>query len=139
MDEQLVGLAKPVDLDYIKDELPRDKLDTWRYSVLDLVPVDSYLLVCSGRAEGEKQNWSRLELEMRRVGAGLRVLQAGVNFTWANSGDGRSWESAYGLDKGGAVLVRPDQHVEAVLSGVEEIDQILGFIGHSLVDQSCRS
>lgn len=124
--------VQPVDLDYVRRELSADKLEKWRYSTLDLVPVGSYVLFCTFVAP-----WSHLVDDVRTAGFGLRVLRIAQDFGWVDEVAGQAWMSSYGLldDEGGAaaVLVRPDQYIEAVLRDESEIDGVPAMLGHSLV------
>lgn len=124
-----MGLAQPVDLDYIKDEISEEQRTTWQFSTLDLVPVDSYLLICSGQAS----QWTSVTDGLSSMGVSLRILAIEQDFEWAEPTAGKVWEEAYGIEEDGAVLVRPDQHVEAVLSGAEDVAGVLRKIGHSLL------
>jgi hypothetical protein len=134
-DDRWVGLAKPVDFEYIKHELPQDKRERWRYSILDLVPANAYLLVLSGSALGDdEKRWAALEKGLSSVGVQVNVLAIGKDFHWAEPDAGKAWEAAYGVPEGGAVLVRPDQHVEAVIQGSEGVEAVVRGIGRSLVD-----
>lgn len=134
MDDGLVGLAQPVDFDYIRNELPQNKLSVWRYSTLDLVPAGTYVLFCS--MSDNKGRWARLEESMKEKAMALRLLVVGEDFGWVDEEAGRAWREAYGIHLGGAVLVRPDQHVEAVLAGEQDIEEVIARIGRSLMDRS---
>lgn len=102
---------KPVDLRYVARELGPDKLAKWHYSTLDLVPPASYVLVHGG-------GWAKKAAELRMLlgahGVPLAVLEAGRDFDFVDKKAGKAWVEGFGLKSGGAVLVRPDQHVEAV-------------------------
>lgn len=104
------GALKPVDLTYMAGELPADRLQKWQYSTLDLVPAASYVLIHAGA-------WAKKALQLRMLLAAhripLAILEIGRDFEFVDKKAGKTWHDGFAL-KHGAVLVRPDQHVEAV-------------------------
>lgn len=120
----------PVDLSYL-DDLPNSKAKDWNYSVLDIVPLGLYTFFYSGSTWGKKV--PALRQMFGQQGVPLKVVEVGKEFEFTEKKPGKAWCEGYGLNKGGAVLVRPDQHVQCVVASGELpqriVDDVLRTLG----------
>ncbi|KIW23324.1 uncharacterized protein PV07_11532 [Cladophialophora immunda] len=98
---------KPVDVSYVDEFSPAD-LESHRYSTLDLCDLDKFTLV------------GRLDVP------GVKTCRLGRDFEVIGEA-GQKWLAAAGLDVGGGLLVRPDQHIlmTQVGSRLEAIEETL--------------
>lgn len=119
----------PVDLSYL-DDLPSSKAKDWNYSVLDVVHHSSYAFLYSG------STWAKKIPALRQMfaqqGVPLKTLEVGKDFDFIEKKPGKAWQEGYGINKGGAVLVRPDQHIQCVVTSSELPQRILDDVLRTL-------
>ena len=64
-----------VDFAYLDDDMPSDQKQSWRYSTLDLIPIDSYVLICTPSFAHVEAGFSR--------GLPVKRIEYGVDFDFA--------------------------------------------------------
>ncbi|OCT49141.1 3-(3-hydroxy-phenyl)propionate hydroxylase [Cladophialophora carrionii] len=99
---------KPVDVSYVEEFSPED-VELRQYSTLDLCDLDKFTLIG--------------ELEV----AGVKTCVPGKDFDVVGEA-GQQWLKGAGLQDGGGLLVRPDQHILMLLDAdtkVEEVESCL--------------
>lgn len=119
----------PVDLSYLVGDLPPDKLKSWQYSTLDVVPAGAYTLFYSGSTWGKKA--TQLKALFAASSLPLVIVEVGKDFDFVDRKMGKVWSDGYGIGKS-AVLVRPDQHVEAIIPATPSSQTILDATLYSL-------
>ncbi|PMD30074.1 3-propionate hydroxylase [Hyaloscypha variabilis F] len=105
----------PIDCSYVT-ELDAKALGSKQYSTLDLCAVDAFTLIFSAAFT---THWSNVLSELRSnllpksVSKGLKVNAAilGEDFDLVAGARKNEWIMGLQLERGGAVLVRPDQHI----------------------------
>jgi len=121
---------EPIDTSYLGDALKPYVHRKWEYSTLDLIPINSFVIFHSSSGSDFAKE---VEGALNEQQIPVRRVQQGVDFDFADSLEeieaGRRWVSAYGLDKGGVLVVRPDQFIAAVLSPDTFVEGIVGEIG----------
>ncbi|GMK58855.1 hypothetical protein CspeluHIS016_0602970 [Cutaneotrichosporon spelunceum] len=118
-----------VDLSYL-DDLPASKAKDWNFSVLDVVAHGQYTFFYSGSTWGKKV--PALRQLFAQQGVPLKVVEAGKDFEFTEKKPGKAWMEGYGINKNGAVLVRPDQHVQCVVAGSELPQRIINDVLRTL-------
>lgn len=119
----------PIDLSYIA-EFGQSDVDQRQYSTLDLCPMTHFTLITT-----EDSSWrARFEQLMESSSSlPLRLVAVNVDFSFMNEPRAMEWVKGFGLEHGGAVLVRPDQHVLTVFNentSVGEVVNVLhGYLG----------
>jgi hypothetical protein len=117
----IVNDLRPVDLSYLYRkattneviERPTDKQKAWQYSLLDTVPSASFVLFHSG------SSWTKKAFDLKNMFTANHLpvvtLEIGKDFDFVDRERGKMWTRGYGLNKGNALLVRPDHHVESII------------------------
>ena len=106
----------PIDSSYV-DEFSVEQVKEREWSVLDLCAFDAFTLFAPGGQVGRR--WQEILVDARvALPASLKVNVAVLDqdFELLNGNYGDEWKQEMGLNDGGAVLVRPDQHILAILS-----------------------
>jgi hypothetical protein len=119
----------PIDSSYVS-EFSEEEAKKREWSVLDLCAYDAFT-VFVGR-EGA-QSWKQAMTGVRKaLPTGLKISLAVSNedFEIVEGERGKEWVSEMRLAAGGAVLVRPDQHILALFEKAEEALIIGAFKKH---------
>lgn len=104
---------QPHDVSYVR-EFSLSEIAARRYSTLDLVKQQSFALIAAlGGKWKEKVETIREDLPSDRIL--VRLYTVGVDFKFIYP-EQEALFSANGLSAGGALLVRPDQHIVGSLS-----------------------
>lgn len=110
------ALPRSVDLSYLGDEMFQGHPDNWRHSTLDLVPIDAFVIL---HAIIGYDMAHAIEGDMKDRGLPVRRLAHRWDFGFGDQDEpvkaGKDWLAGYGLDKGGVIVVRPDQFIAAVI------------------------
>jgi hypothetical protein len=126
---QLVELAPPIDNRYISEQTVEVLEKKW--STLDLCAFDAFTLIFS---KAFNKHWSNVLQRLRvQVPPQLKINSAILEDDFYLVKGKRSEECVMGfqLDRGGAVMVRPDQHIlgcYGIDSGVKEV--VRGLFEH---------
>ncbi|KAK8846505.1 hypothetical protein IAR55_005591 [Kwoniella newhampshirensis] len=112
----------PVDFAYLGNDMSDEQKEKRQYSLLDLIPPDSYVVLCG---PNQRKYVELCEL-LQRSSIPARLVVCGKDFTFTDE-----VPDGYGLSKGNAVLIRPDQHVELVIEN-ETVEEIVKHIASSL-------
>jgi hypothetical protein len=110
-----VGVDLPaIDSSYVT-ELPLDETTHKQYSTLDLVPIDTFILIVDSTTADQ---WRTSLLEMLsnlhpeiRSTLKVTIVVMGEHFELEPSEHSAAWVDLMGLNRGHATLVRPDQHI----------------------------
>lgn len=132
LDTQYTALP-PVDISYVED-LSSEDVALRRYSTLDLCAPGTFTLLTAKDSVWQDRFLSAKDACNQAIP--LQMLAHGVDFEVIAGGAGDRWLSGFGLDKDGAVLVRPDQHILLLATEattVNDFVQVLhGFLGLGL-------
>ncbi|ETS87827.1 hypothetical protein PFICI_01655 [Pestalotiopsis fici W106-1] len=105
---------KPLNVSYVKEWTEKD-VSARQGSTLDLCSYDSFTLIV-GNQHGWKQRFEQLQkLLAAKTNVKVRLWSVDADFTFAFPEQGKLFCEGFGLESGGGVLVRPDQHILAVL------------------------
>ena len=119
-DVEWVGSMGPINSSYVK-EFNEESLKRRQWSVLDLCAYDAFTLFAG---KEDKKNWLAA-LEEAKIGlpTKLKVNIAVLNedFQIVEGVKKTEWVTEMGLSEGGAVLVRPDQHILDVFGKVDSV------------------
>jgi hypothetical protein len=120
--EILPSRINPVDLSYLGNDMAPYSHRDWKYSTLDLVPIDSFVLFHSSSGVDQAQSAEKSLIEK---GVAVRRLEVGADFDFTQVDEdiiaGKKWVESYGLDQGNVLLVRPDQHVVAICRSADDL------------------
>lgn len=121
----------PTDVSYVK-EFSGEDIQARRYSTLDLCPFDSFALLVGSRSRWASR-FEALQTGLKDQGVRLCIFAAGEDFDFRDSSCAELFSNKTGLESGGGLLVRPDQHLLRVLKaedGHEDISRtILEYLG----------
>lgn len=117
---------QPLDVSYVR-ELDQKTIDVRRFSTLDLCSSDGFTFLVGKRNEWETRLRS---LANTKTGSKLKLqLFAGdEDFDYVEDYHRQLFEEGAGLEHGGGLIVRPDQHIMTRLPAdvtVEELEALL--------------
>ncbi|OLN87753.1 2,4-dichlorophenol 6-monooxygenase [Colletotrichum chlorophyti] len=109
-----VLIQDPIDTSYVK-ELSREEVAARRFSILDIVSPGTFNLIVGCRAA-----WTSRFNDLRRnldekLASRIHLWAADSDFRFSNDEHRKMYEQKGRLSQGGAILVRPDQHILACL------------------------
>ncbi|KAF2014634.1 FAD binding domain-containing protein [Aaosphaeria arxii CBS 175.79] len=110
---KLTEAIEPLDVSYIK-ELSQEEVDARRYSTLDLIEVGSFTLLVNSRAAWEDRH-HEASLSLDNQGIKVRLVAADSDFIFVDQSQFDLYNKGIGFCNGGALLVRPDQHIVGCL------------------------
>jgi hypothetical protein len=124
----------PIDCSYVK-ELDASALEYKQFSTLDLCSFDAFTLIFS---TAFTTHWSNVLSELRpnllkSAGNGLKINTAalGEDFELVTGARRNEWVMGLQLERGAAVLVRPDQHILNCYGVDTQVGEILkGLVTH---------
>lgn len=108
-----VTSLEPIDSSYV-NELTVEQIAAKRYSTLDLCAPDSFTLFAD---QTSHERWYQVLTELKTKlpkGTGalkIKLATLGVDFDLVPGMRAEEWLKGMQLESGGAVLVRPDQHI----------------------------
>lgn len=120
----------PVDLSYLQGDLPSDKVKSWQFSTLDTIPPNSFVLFYSGSSWGKKA--AQIKTLFGQSNLPLIALEVGKDFDFVERKAGKTWQEGYGIGKSNALLIRPDQHVEAIIPSAQSSQAVVDSALYSL-------
>ncbi|KAL3490086.1 FAD binding domain-containing protein [Aspergillus germanicus] len=132
-----VGVDLPaIDSSYVT-EMPLDEITHKQYSTLDLVPIDTFILIVDSTTADQ---WRAYLLEMlsnlpSEVRSTLKVtiVVLGDHFELEPSEHSTAWVDLMGLSRRRATLVRPDQHILTCFdSASAQSSDLRRALGHHL-------
>jgi hypothetical protein len=100
---------EPLDVSYVK-ELPREEIECRRYSTLDLCHFDKFTLIASSQEAWSSRYESLVEL-LKRWGIPVKMWVSGSDFFIMEKKHLELFNREARLSEGGAILIRPDQHI----------------------------
>ncbi|TQN67022.1 2,4-dichlorophenol 6-monooxygenase [Colletotrichum shisoi] len=122
---------QPIDLSYV-EELSSEQVAARRFSTLDLVQPGTFSLIAGRR----RSAWTRRFEESAEVlgygGISLCLWAADEDFVFCDEGHGRLFEQDGRLSHGGAILVRPDQHILECLGPETSVAEIVNCIARHM-------
>jgi hypothetical protein len=108
-----VSPPEPVDVSYV-DDFGSKEIDERKYSTLDLVFPLTFTFVT-----GDKRKWDKkladLKLILPSPAPPTACYALGSDFELLNTEAASKWKRQSGLATGSTYLLRPDQHILAVL------------------------
>lgn len=99
----------PVDLSYVQ-EFGQDDVDARQFSTLDLVSFDAFTLIVSCH-EAWAARFEKLYNLTQPTGITLQFWSMDQDFDFVYEQQRKMFNSGAAFDRGGGVLVRPDQHL----------------------------
>lgn len=102
----------PVDVSYV-DEFSADDIELRRYSTLDICDLDKFTLIG--------------DLEV----PGIKTCRIGRDFDVIGQA-GQEWAKNAGLNDGGGLLLRPDQHILMVLKVDTRVEDVQACLARHL-------
>lgn len=122
-----VNKLPQVNLSYLSGDLPDDKIATWTYSTLDVVPPTSYAFIFA-KGSPWASNAAQLKAQLAAQHVPIVLVEVGTDFEFVEPAAGQEWLEGFSLTSGSAVLVRPDQHVAVVADTTQSVDDVTDTI-----------
>lgn len=117
---------QPLDVSYVH-ELDQKAVDARRFSTLDLCSPDSFTFLV-----GKSGEWTQRVSKLASTKPGsklkLHIFGADDDFDYVEDYHRKLFNEGAGLENGGGLMVRPDQHILTCLTGdtsVEELETLL--------------
>jgi hypothetical protein len=108
-----VNPPEPVDVSYVDDFGPKE-IQERRYSTLDLVSPLTFTFVTANKLAWDKK-LAQLQSLLPRPAPLLASHALGTDFEILQTNAASKWKKQSGLETGATYLLRPDQHILAVL------------------------
>jgi hypothetical protein len=125
----------PVDLTHV-EELAQAEREQRRYSTLDLCRYDTFTLIVNSNQANIKRSAELINIAQKRgqLTIPLRVLHLGVDFNIVFADKAKDWIEKFQLgdEQCGGVLVRPDQHILALLDSDTTPQQLLEMLEEAM-------
>ncbi|KAI4723375.1 hypothetical protein E4T48_00575 [Aureobasidium sp. EXF-10727] len=123
----LATLPRPLNLSYIRP-LPHSTFSSSRkYSSLDLCAMNA-ITVLSGTCD--THSWKEKVAEFLGVNVPISVIQIDADFAVMEGEEGDAWLRGTRLRQGSTIIVRPDQHILAIVENdiavEEKVAQLIG-------------
>lgn len=116
----------PVDVSYVK-ELPAEETSKRKYSVLDMCGVDAFTVLLADH--GPEEVWAKsLRDQFATLGPKINIYTLGTDFELALTESGEDWLNHAGLACGGALLIRPDQHILMRFNAQTPVEQLFKVV-----------
>lgn len=109
LDASITDETPALDVSYVK-EFTAGEIAARQYSTLDLCGMDVFTLIAS-RAEPWTQRVEELQTSLASRNIKVQLWVAGVDFEFTGAEQKALFEKDGGFATGGALLVRPDQHL----------------------------
>ncbi|KAH8668666.1 FAD binding domain-containing protein [Xylariales sp. PMI_506] len=108
-DEKAPEDIQPIDVSYIEEFSPSEIADR-QYSTLDLCAIDGFTLIVPS-LELWEDKFRELKPALAKYSVDVRLWAAGYDFNFVDKKHSQIFDEAAGFSSGGALLVRPDQHI----------------------------
>jgi hypothetical protein len=118
-----------IDSGYVK-EFTQEGIEKREWSVLDLCTFDAFTLFIG---KEERPKWAEVVQDTRREllsGLKINVAVLSDDFEIVEGSKSDDWAKEMGLSEGGAVLVRPDQHILELFEKADAGQVIAALKGH---------
>ncbi|KAI6780267.1 FAD binding domain-containing protein [Emericellopsis cladophorae] len=99
----------PVDVSYVS-EFTKDDIAARKYSTLDLVDMDNFTLIVSSKAAWAER-FQQLQDALDEINGQLQLRAMDADFEFVDAKQLELFEEGAHFSEGGALLVRPDQHL----------------------------
>lgn len=110
-----------VDLGFVKELSDQDR-SARQYSSLDLCEFGAFTFIVNGKAS---QVVDEAVQRLTKAGVPVNVRALSKDFEVVNTEGSAEWSASLGLNAGGAVLVRPDQHIVALVDSHTTTDALV--------------
>jgi hypothetical protein len=121
----------PLNVSYVKEFTPSE-VAVRQYSTLDLCSTDAFTLLVP-TSEPWTQRFEELQTELARFNVKVQLWIDGEDFEFNDANQKALFQKDGGFGDGGALLVRPDQHIVGRLghdATLEELKSlVLGHLG----------
>ncbi|OHF02124.1 FAD binding domain-containing protein [Colletotrichum orchidophilum] len=124
-------LPQPIDTSYVK-ELSDEQVAAQQFSTLDLVNAGTFALITPCRAAWSHRFEDCKAVLGQRLNSRLRLWGADSDFQFSSNSHRRLYDTQGGFSKGGAILVRPDQHILGCISPEASADDLVTLIANHL-------
>ncbi|KAJ0297811.1 hypothetical protein COL516b_010421 [Colletotrichum fioriniae] len=118
---------QPIDTSYVK-ELSSEQIDARRYSTLDLANAGTFALIAPSREAWSQRVEDCKEALGKILSSRLTLWVADVDFKFAFDSHREMYDTKGGFSEGGAILVRPDQHILGCISPDASASDIVTLI-----------
>ena len=126
-------LHRPLDVSYVS-ELSAQDCACRKYSTLDLCAKDGFTVITGFESEDWKAKANEIRSIIQMGSPPLYFCQLGGDFTMTdNTPYSEQWVHSLRLDKGSAVVVRPDQHILCILDRGDATSALLEELNSHLV------
>lgn len=122
----------PVDVSYV-NELSKEDVRARQFSTLDLCHFDRFTLLAPSR-EAWSARYEDARTKLKARGSDLGLWAAGSDFSFVYKSQLDLFDRGVGWLGGGALLVRPDQHVLGILDSETTADEVVSLIRSHLGD-----
>lgn len=117
---------EPIDTSYVR-EFTGDEIAARQWSTLDLLAQGSYT-VLAGQMEAWEDRYGQLQEVLKPWNLSLKMWAAYCDFEFTDSKQSKLFHDNVDFGSGGAILVRPDQHILGCLSETSTIQDMLSLI-----------
>ena len=119
-----------VDVSYVS-ELSSSEIAQRQFTTLDLCAPDSFTFIVAS-SESWQERIQHVKSHYAQSGPRITVYTLGADFDLVIPGPrGKAWIDGAGLNDGGGLLVRPDQHIQMRLESGTSAEEILASLqGH---------
>jgi hypothetical protein len=118
---KLSGLV-PIDVSYVK-EWSKDEVSTRTASTLDLCSFSSFALITQ-TSEDWSHCFANLKASTGKRGIDVRHFMEGTDFDFAFDKQRELFGKEGKLQDGGAILIRPDQHILAIYDAKTSANEV---------------
>ncbi|KAK6073120.1 FAD binding domain-containing protein [Seiridium cupressi] len=121
---------EPLDVSYVKEWSSED-VSARQASILDLCLYHSFTLIVGSRS-GWEQRMGELQDHLQKRNIQIRLWVAGTDFEFVFQKHEQQFDEGSRLMNGGGILIRPDQHILAVLGPGDKSSELERHILHHL-------
>lgn len=124
-----------IDVSYVHEFTSQD-ISARQYSTLDLCSPSSFTLIVDKNSKLVTGTvLAQVVSVVKDKGIPLGIYVYGCDFECETLPSSQKWKQLLGLTQGNAVIVRPDQHILAVVREDEEVATIVALIQEHLGTQ----
>ncbi|KAK9792807.1 putative FAD-binding domain-containing protein [Seiridium cardinale] len=121
---------EPLDVSYVKEWSSAD-VSARQTSIMDLCPYHSFTLIVGSRS-GWEQRIGELQDRLQKRKIQIRLWAAGTDFEFVFPKHEQQFDEGSRLNNGGGILIRPDQHILAVLGPEHKSSELERHVLHHL-------
>ncbi|KXH26613.1 FAD binding domain-containing protein [Colletotrichum simmondsii] len=127
-------MYQPIDTSYVK-ELSDEQVEAQRYSTLDLVNAGTFCLIVPCRTAWTQRFEECKEALKEKLSSRFILWSADIDFQFTSDSHRELYDTKCGFSEGGAILVRPDQHILGCISPDASTSDIIALIADHVGSQ----